>query len=119
MSKQEITSAYPTLFLSPHFYDQPCKIKIIDASSSKKSLGHQFLFNDDIHNQIARIHEIIDEYILLTSTTKLSKNDEIYAYNMYLLGRLCHLLATTCIKQADWHLIKKNLSKNVLFSFLK
>jgi len=99
MSKQEITSTYPPLFLSPNFFDPLCKIEIIDASSSKKSLGHHLLLNGDMHQQIASIHEIIDKWILFTSTTKLSKHDSMYAYHTYLLGRLCYLLATTCMKK--------------------
>jgi len=43
---------------------------------------------------------------LATCTNKLSKHDEVYAYNTYLLGHLHHLIATTCIK-TDWRLMKK------------
>jgi len=111
MSKQEITLTYPPLFLSPNFSDPPCKIKIIDASSSEKSLGHHLLLNGDMRQQIARIHEKINEWILLTSTIKLSKYDGVYAYHTYLLGHLRHLLATTCIKKADWYLMEKLLPK--------
>jgi len=99
MSKQEITSTYPPFFLSPNFFYFPCKIKSIDASSSKKSLGHHLLLNGDMHQQIARINKILHECILITSTTKVSKHDGAYAYHAYLLCHLCSLLVTTCIKK--------------------
>jgi len=53
MSKQEITSTYPPLFFLPIFSNPPCKIKIIDSSSSKKLLGHHLSLNGDMHQQIA------------------------------------------------------------------
>jgi len=53
MSKQEITLTYPLLFLSPNFFDLLCKIEIIDASFSKKLLGHHLLLNGYMHQQIA------------------------------------------------------------------
>jgi len=87
------------LFFSLNFFDPPCKIKIIHASSSKKSLGQNLALNGDMHEQIAPIHEIIDEWILYTLTTKISKHDGVYAYHTYLIGHLHHLLATTCIKE--------------------
>jgi len=42
MSKQEIISTYPPLLLLPHFFDPPCTIKVIDASSSKNHLVATF-----------------------------------------------------------------------------
>jgi len=96
MSKQKITSTYSLLFLSPNFSDLLCKIKIIDASFSKKSLGHHFSLNGDMHQQKARTHKIIDESVLLTSTAKLSKHDGVYFYHTYIFSHLRHLLA--CMK---------------------
>jgi len=98
MSKQEITSTYPPLFISQHFSDPPCKIEIINASSSKKSLGCHLLLNDNKHQQIAWVHKITDKWIFHTSTAKVSKLNGVYTYHTYLFGCLHHLLATTCIK---------------------
>jgi len=61
MSKQEIMPTYPPLLLSPHFFDPPCKIEVIDASFSKKPLGQHLSLNGDMHQQTAQMHEIIDE----------------------------------------------------------
>jgi len=119
MSKKEITLSYSPLFISPNFSDPSSKIKIIDAPSSKKSCHHHLSLNGDMYQQIARIHKIIDKWILLTSITKLSKHNGVYAYHKYLLGCLCHLHATTCIKKADWHLMEKTLSKNVFHLLFK
>jgi len=118
MSKQEIASTYSPLLYSPHFFDPPCKIKVVDASYSKKSLGLHFLLNGDMHQQTTRIHEIIDEWILLITTTKLSKQDRMYVYHTYLIGRLCHLLITTWIK--IWLATnEKTIFKNVFYFFFK
>jgi len=45
--------------------------------------------------------EIIDEWVLLTMTIKISNYDGVYAYHTYLFGNLNHFLATACIKKAD------------------
>jgi len=61
MSKQKITSTYQPLFLLPNFSNHPCKIKIINVSSGKKSLGHHLLLNIDMRQKIAQIQKIIDK----------------------------------------------------------
>jgi len=72
-------------------------------------------FNGDMHQQKARIHEIIDKWIFLTLTIKLSKHYDVYACHTYLFGYLNHLFAITCIKKLIGIWWKDSFSKCALF----